>query len=68
MSSTAHPPQLRNEGDWARPGHTRQAFDCLYPGWDFPAAGHWHLRPPEPSPVPPALHLHLWHHIYGVSI
>ena len=68
MSSTAHPLQLRNEGDWARPGHTRRAFDYLYPDQDFPAAGHWHLQPPESSPVPPALHLHLWHHISGVSI
>ena len=68
MSSTPHPPQLRNEGDWARPGHARQAFDYLYPDRDFPAAGHWHVQPPESSPVPPALHLHLWHHISGVSI
>ena len=68
MSNTAHPPQLRNEVDWARPGHTRVAFDYLYPGRNFPTAGHWHLQPPESSPLPPALHLHLWHHISGVSI
>ena len=54
------PPQLRNEGDWARPGHTLMAFDYLYPGRDFPAAGHWHLQPPEFSSVPPALHLHIF--------
>ena len=52
MSSNAHPPQLRNEGDGARPGHARQAFDYLYLDRDFPAAGHWHLQPPESSPVP----------------
>ena len=40
MSCTAHPPQLRNEGDWARPCHTLVVFDYLYPGRDFPAAGH----------------------------
>ena len=68
MSSTVYPPQLRNEGDWAQPSHARQAFHYLYPDRDFPAAGHWHLQPPESSPVPPALHLHLWHHISGVSI
>ena len=68
MSCAAHPPQLRNEGDWARPGYTLVAFDYLYPARDFPAAGHWHLRPLESSSVPPALHLHLWHHISGVSI
>ena len=68
MSSTTHPPRLRNEGDWAQPGHTRQAFDYLCPGRDFPAAGHWHRQPPESSPMPPALHLHVWHHISGVSI
>ena len=68
MSCAAHPPQLRNEGDWARPGYTLTAFDYLYPSRDFPAAGHWHLQPPESSSVPLALHLHLWHHISGVSI
>ena len=68
MSCAAHPPQLRNEGDWARPGHTSVAFDYLYPARDFPAAGHWRLQPPESSSVPPALHLHLWHYISGVSI
>ena len=68
MSSTAHPPQLRNKGDWAGLGHARQAFDYLYPGREFPAAGHWHLRPLESFPVPPALHLHLCHHISGVSM
>ena len=44
------------------------AFDYLYLDWDFPAAGHWHLQPPESSSVPPALHLHLWHHISDMSI
>ena len=68
MSCTAHSPQLRNEGDWTRPGHTLLAFDYLYPTRDLPAAGHWHLQPPESSSLPPALHLHLWHHISGVSI
>ena len=68
MSSTAQPPQLRDEGDWARLCHPRQAFDYLYPGQDLPTAGHWHLQPPESSPVPPALHQHLWHHISRVSI
>ena len=66
MSSTTHPPQLRNEGDWVRPGHTLVAFDHLYPTRCFPAAGQWHLRPPESSLVPPALHL--WHYISGVSV
>ena len=68
MSSTTHPPQLCNEGDGARPGHTRQAFDYLSPDHDFPATAHWHLQPPESSPVPPALHLQLLHNISGVSI
>ena len=68
MSCAAHPPQLRNAGDWARLGYTLTAFDYLYPARDFPAAGHWHLKPLESSSVPPALHLHLWHHISGVSI
>ena len=68
MSCAAHPPQLRNEGNWARLGYTLVAFDYLYPARDFLAAGHWHLQPPESSSVPPALHLHLWHRISGVSI
>ena len=68
ISCAAQPPQLRNEGDWTRPSHTLVAFDHLYPARDFPVAGHWHLQPPESSSVPPALHLHLWHHISGVSI
>ena len=68
MSCAAHPPQLRNEGDWVRPGYTLVAFDYLYPARDFPAAGHWRLQPPESSSVPPALQWHLWHYISGVSI
>ena len=68
MSCITRPPELRNEGDWARPGHAPHAFDYLYPGRDFPVAGHWHLQPPESSPVPPAWHLHLWHHISDVPI
>ena len=68
MSCTAHSPQLRNEGDWARPGHTLVVFDCLYPARDFPATGHWRLQPPESSSLSPAFHLHLWHYISDVSI
>ena len=48
ISCAAHPPQLRNEGNWARLGYTLVAFDYLYPARDFLAAGHWHLQPPPP--------------------
>ena len=68
MSSTTHPPQLRNEGNWVRPGHRLVAFDHMYPAQCFPTAGEWHPPPPEYSLVPPALQLHLWYYNCGVSV
>ena len=53
-------PQLRNEDDWAWPGHTLVAFDYLHANGDFLAAGHWHLQPPESSSVPPCALRSIW--------
>ena len=68
MSRAAHPPQLRDTGDWVQPGHTSVAYDTLYPARNFPVAGNWMLQPPESSTVPLALHLHLWHYLADMSV
>ena len=62
------PPRVKNEVEWFRPGHTLVAVDHLYPIRCFPIVGEWHLRPRESWPMPPALQLHFWHYISGVSV